>query len=74
MCDCLSRAPPLGTWPSTQACALAGNQTCDPLVRRPALNPLSHTSQGWVFFFKGTLPGFTFSMGGTSSAPFLSIL
>ena len=37
---------PLGTWPTTQACALTTNQTRDPLVCRPALNPLSHTSQG----------------------------
>ena len=36
----------LGTWPATQVCALSGNQTRDPLVRRPALSPLSHTSQG----------------------------
>ena len=33
MCGCLSHAPPLGTWPETQARALAGNQTSDPLVR-----------------------------------------
>ena len=38
--------PPLGTWPSTQACALTGNQTSDPLVHRLALNPLTHMSQG----------------------------
>ena len=38
--------PLLGTWPTTQACALTGNQTGDPLVHRPKLNPLSHTSQG----------------------------
>ena len=38
--------PLLGTWPSTQACALTGNQTGDPLVHRLALNPLSHISQG----------------------------
>ena len=38
--------PPLGTRPATQACALTGNQTGYPLVRRPMLNPLSHTSQG----------------------------
>ena len=37
---------PPGTWPTTQACALTGNQTGDLLVCRPALNPLSHTSQG----------------------------
>ena len=36
----------LGTWPTTKACTLIGNQTSDPLVCRPALNPLSHTSQG----------------------------
>ena len=38
--------PLLGTWPATQAWALTGNQTGDPLVCRLALNPLSHTSQG----------------------------
>ena len=36
----------LGSWPETQACALTGNQTGDPLVCRPVLNPLNHTSQG----------------------------
>ena len=39
LCD-----PPLQTWPATQACALTRNQTGDPLVCRPVLNPLSHTS------------------------------
>ena len=38
--------PLLETWPPTQACVLTGNRTTDPLVHRPALNPLSHTSQG----------------------------
>ena len=37
---------PLGNWPTTQACALTRNWTGNPLVHRPALNPLSHTSQG----------------------------
>ena len=27
--------PPLGTWLTTQACALIGNQTGNPLVRSP---------------------------------------
>ena len=36
--------PSLGTFPATKACALTGNQTGDPLVHRPALNTLSHTS------------------------------
>ena len=31
---------------ATQAHALTGNQTSDPLVCRSVLNPLSHTSQG----------------------------
>ena len=38
--------PLLGTWPATQACALTGNRTSDPLVHRLTLNPLNHTSQG----------------------------
>ena len=46
MCGCLSTPPLLGTWPTTQACALTGNQTSNTSVCRPALNPLSHTSQG----------------------------
>ena len=45
MCGCLL-CPLLGTWPATQACALSGNPTGNPLVCRPAFNPLSHTSQG----------------------------
>ena len=36
----------MGTWPKTQACALTENQTSDLSVRRPALNPLIHPSQG----------------------------
>ena len=40
--------PPLGTWPATQACALTGSRTGDPLVHRPVLSPLSHTSQGYI--------------------------
>ena len=35
--------PQPGTWPTTQACALTGNQTSNPLICRPALSPLSHT-------------------------------
>ena len=36
----------MGTWPPTQACTLTRNRTGDPLVHRPVLSPLSHTSQG----------------------------
>ena len=42
---------PLGTWPTNQACALTGNRTGGSLVRRPALKPLSHTSQGLLLLF-----------------------
>ena len=45
------------TWPTTQACAQTGNLTGDPLVCRPTLNPLSHTSQGQFVL----LNPFTFS-------------
>ena len=43
--------PLLGTWLTTQACAVTGSQTSNPLSHRPALDPLSHTSQAsiWVF-------------------------
>ena len=47
--------PLSGTWPATQACALTGYRNSDPLVCRPVLNPLSHTSQGAFSFFKDSL-------------------
>ena len=50
-CVVASHALLLGTWPATQACALTGNQTSNPLVQRPVLNPLSYTSQGLTAFF-----------------------
>ena len=43
--------PLLGAGPATQACALTGNGTCDLLVRRPVLSPVSYTSQGCFLFF-----------------------
>ena len=42
--------PLLGTWPTTQACALTGNRTGDPLVPRSTLNPLIYTTQGPLIF------------------------
>ena len=44
--------PPMGTWPETQACALTGNQTSDPVVHRLVFSPLSHTSQSHLKFFE----------------------
>ena len=41
--------PQLGTRPATQVCALTGNQTSDLPVHRPELNPLSHTSRGYLY-------------------------
>ena len=37
-CVVASHMPPLGTWPTTQACALTGNRTSDSLVHRQELN------------------------------------
>ena len=50
--------PLLGTWPTTQACALTGNRTGDPLVLRLALNSLSHTSlDDFLYLFMLLLRG-----------------
>ena len=59
-CVFASCAPPTGdlTWPASQACALTGNETSHPLVLRPALNPLSHTSQGQDEVFKKEVTSF----------------
>ena len=43
--------------PTTQACTLTGNQTNGLLIHRLALNPLSHTSQGWIQNFKWVIWG-----------------
>ena len=48
--------PQLGAWLATQAYALTGNRTGDRSVHRPALNSLSHISQGksqhFILFLK----------------------
>ena len=54
MCGCLSCAPHWRTWTATQACALTGIWTNDPLVCRLVLNPLSHTLQGSVMIIEMT--------------------
>ena len=53
---------PLGTWPTTQACALTGNRTRDPLVCSPcsihwATPARSHWKSflSWVFPIYGSL-------------------
>ena len=43
--------PLRGTRPATQACTLTGNRTSDPLIHRPALSQLSHTSQASSLLF-----------------------
>ena len=55
--------PHLGTWPATQACALAGNQTGNLSVHRAALNPLNHTSQGYFRLFKVHITTLSISLG-----------
>ena len=46
----LSHAPNWGSGPQPRhVCILTGNQTSNSLVHRPALNPLSHTSQDLPF-------------------------
>ena len=57
--------PLLRSWPATQACALTGNWTSDSLIHRPALNPLSHTSQGYKSFLIGE-QNYTWSKGYSS--------
>ena len=42
--------PLLGTWPATQACALTGNQTRDPLDPKPAFTPTTPASTDYAIF------------------------
>ncbi|KAF6095131.1 hypothetical protein HJG60_012098 [Phyllostomus discolor] len=46
----LLACPQLGTWPTTQACALIGNGTSDLSVCRPVLNPLITPARAEPFF------------------------
>ena len=52
--------PLLGTWSTTQACALTENRTSNPFVHRTVLNLLSHTSQGSTGFCSQKLWGLIF--------------
>ena len=47
--------PQLGTRPTTQTCALTGYRTSRLSVCRPALTPLTHTSQGKLYIFKNII-------------------
>ena len=47
MCGCLSCTSYWGPGPQTRHVPQTGNPTGGPLVCQLALNPLSHTNQGW---------------------------
>ena len=51
MCGCLSRTPYQGPGLQPRHVPQSVNGTGDPLIRRLALNPLSHTSQGCFILF-----------------------
>ena len=62
--------PLLGTWPTTQVCALTGNQTSDPLVhRRVGVQSTEPHQPGLALSFCGedcTLQGSAVAELGTS--------
>ena len=64
-CVLASHLPILGTWPTTQACALTGNGMGNPLVHRLVLKAMSHTSQG------NSLDFILIVIGGQSRAYFI---
>ena len=43
--------PPLGTWPTAQACALDWESNRRPFNSQASTQPLSHTSQGYYYVF-----------------------
>ena len=48
----------LGTWPAIQACVLTGNWTSNLLPLRSVFNPLSHTSQRFLFLSNNLFKNF----------------
>ena len=78
--DWLPLTPQLGTWPTTQACALTGNGTGDPLVLRLALTHWATPAGAMPYFFLHTHSQGAFThhrrnlglfVGGLSSVPTL---
>ena len=76
-CVVASQVPPTGGLACNQACAVTGNQTCDSVVLRLVLSPLSHTSQGSAFNsfeyilrsgIAGSYSNFTFRFSGKGSS------
>ena len=61
-------------WPATQAHALTRNWTSNLLVHRPALNPLSHTSQGSASFLPLNYPRILAPCPDTSDSQSQSLL
>ena len=66
--------PQSGIWPTTQACALTGNRTSDLLVRRQALNPLSHTSRAEINILNLGIFSFHFTVHSKQYSSSLNIL
>ena len=52
MCGCLLQAPSWAPSPQPRHVLQIGDRTSGPSVHRPALNPPSHTSQGYQFIFQ----------------------
>ena len=46
--DVQEKHAPTGDWPTTQACALIGNQTGNLLLCRMSLNQMNHADQGEI--------------------------
>ena len=57
-CVVASRAPPAGDLTCNPGMCPDWELNCDPLVPRPALNPLSYTSQGRKIYFYSHTPFF----------------
>ena len=56
-CVVASRAPSTGDLACNLGIVPTGVQTGNPLVQGPALNPLSHSSQGWPFLSESDVVG-----------------
>ena len=66
--------PLLGTWPTTQACVLTGNQTGSLLLHSRVLNPLSHSNQGHLGSFITTRVIFSHQWQMTFSREIMGVL
>ena len=68
MCGCLSRAPLLGTWPATQACALDWELNQQPFSSQAGAQSTELCQPGCIIVFEAIVNGIVFLISLSDSS------